>query len=59
MATDPPTAIHMSALNGDVTTVQPGSSFGLGCTTVRDARKYTELKREELHQLQWIAHVTS
>lgn len=52
MPTDTATAIHMSVLNGDVTTVHPGSSFGLGCTIVRDARKYTELKYEELHHLQ-------
>jgi hypothetical protein len=42
----------MLQLKGDVTTVQPGSRFGFGWTTVRDARKYTELKRK-----QWMADI--
>jgi hypothetical protein len=37
----------MMLLKGDVTTVQPGSSFGFGWTIVSDARKYTELKRKQ------------
>ena len=45
--TDTPTADHMLLLKGDVTTVQPGSSFGFGWTIVSDARKYTELKRKQ------------
>jgi hypothetical protein len=50
--TDTATAVHMLPLKGDVATVQPGRSFGFGWTIVRDAWKYTELKRK-----QWMADI--